>query len=154
MYYICVLKLIHNNDMKTFKIDGTITHFEVETKQSKGGKDYDTGYFLLADEDGAVFKFDVWGKLASRFGDELVVMDVVSVEFGIDVRDWNGKYFTNLKAQGIVMNGARSGGAKKAAVKESVTASSMAAAATDGLPLSGFEKGSFIDDDGSEELPF
>jgi hypothetical protein len=146
--------------MKTFKIDGTITHFEVETKQSKGGKDYDTGYFLLADEDGSVLKFDVWGKLASRFGDELVVMDVVSVEFGIDVRDWNGKYFTNLKAQGIVMNGVRSGGAKKAAakgsfaVKESVTASSMAATATDGLPLSGFEKGSFIDDGGGDQLPF
>lgn len=148
--------------MKTFKIEGTITQFEVGVKQSKSGKDYDSGWFLLADEDGCVFKFDVWGKLAGRFGSELSMMDVVDVDFLIDVRDWNGRWFTNLKAQEVSLVGGVKGSVKKADVsgasfKESMYTNDVLDGGSFGdlssLPVSDFEKGSFIDDDGSD-LPF
>jgi hypothetical protein len=100
IYYICVLKLIHKKNMKTFKIEGTLTDIFLEQKQSKEGKSYDTGHVLLSSE-GGVYKVDVWGKLAGRLKVDFKVLDVVELEFEIVSNEWKGRYFTNLKCVGI-----------------------------------------------------
>jgi len=84
------------------KLEGTfIKIFNKKTGTSKNG-DWKLVEFAVSSKDNRVFAFSVFGEI----GDEVEKAnngDEVEVDFKIECREWDGKYFTKLAPTSFVI---------------------------------------------------
>lgn len=99
------IEIINNQltQIDMLKITGTVVKIgEVVSGQSKAGNQWSKQDFLIetSGEYPKKIKFDVWGKSLELLT-PLKVGDVVDVNANAESREWEGKWFTDLKAFGI-----------------------------------------------------
>ena len=87
-----------------FKINGTITAIDEKSGQTKDGNEWRKVVFAVTNNDGYEGRENVYA--FSKMGDEHVdnfikynkVGDLVDVQFSISSREYNGNYYTDLRA--------------------------------------------------------
>ena len=87
-----------------FKINGTITAIDEKSGQTKDGKEWRKVVFAVTNNDGYEGRENVYS--FSKMGDDHVdnfvkfnkVGDLVDVQFSISSREYNGNYYTDLRA--------------------------------------------------------
>jgi hypothetical protein len=111
-----------------FQLEGTVKKVGLKTEgTSKAGKEWKKIDFVVDFMDGQYEKMaslECMGASVDH-AEKLKVGETVKVEFNIDCREWEGKYYTNLKCWKVEKVG-------EAAPKESGTSQPASASSTPG----------------------